>query len=57
MATKVATTLTIDTEIKMMFKIECVKNEVEMSETVEGMMRDYITISKKMWNERNNKNG
>lgn len=48
MADKVATTLNIDREVKTDFKIECVKNQVEMGETVEQMMKDYVNASRKM---------
>lgn len=46
--TKVPTTLTIDSEVKMDFKLECVKNGVEMSETVEHMMLDYVKVSREI---------
>lgn len=57
MGSKVATTLTIDSEIKRDFKLECVLNEVEMSETVEGMMSDYVELSRQMRKQREEKNG
>ena len=52
---KVPTTLTIDTGIKMDFKMECVKNGVEMSETVEHMMLDYVKVSREIHSINNNK--
>lgn len=57
MGSKVATTLTIDSEVKRDFKLECVLNEVEMSETVEGMMSDYVELSRQMRKQREEKNG
>lgn len=42
------TTLSINKTIKKEFRIECLRNDVEMSETVEVMMSDYTEASKKM---------
>jgi hypothetical protein len=57
MSDKIATTVTINKEVKQAFKIECIKNSVEMSETVEQMMRDYISASQELHAIRNdNKN-
>jgi len=50
MSEKIATTLNIDKDIKTSFKMECIRNEVEMSETVEQMMLDYTKVSKEMHN-------
>lgn len=45
---KTPTTLTIREDVKMKFKVECIKNSVEMSETVEQMMSDYIKVSQEI---------
>lgn len=45
MSEKTATTLNINTKIKQDFKIQCIKNGVDMSETVEQMMSDYTAAS------------
>lgn len=42
------TTFSIDGEVKMNFKIECIRNEAEMSDTVEKMMLDYISLSQEI---------
>lgn len=49
---KTPTTLSIDRDIKSEFKIECLRNSVDMSEVVEGMMTDYTRISKELHDER-----
>ena len=38
-------TFTIDEQLKHEFKTECVKNSVDMSETVESLMENYIKAS------------
>lgn len=53
---KVNTTLSIDEDVKMSFKIETTRNRIEMSEAVERLMVDYIEISQKLHNERQLKN-
>lgn len=52
MADKVNTTLSIDSDIKKRFKVECTLNSVDMSETVEQLMSDYIELSTELRNER-----
>lgn len=42
------TTLSIDENIKKNFSMECIRNDVEMSETVETMMLNYIEASNEM---------
>lgn len=57
MSSKVATTFNIDKEIKTSFKIECVKNGVEMGQTVEIMMSDYVKASQELHAAIREKNG
>ena len=53
---KVNTTLSIDEEVKMDFKIETTRNRVDMSETVEQLMIDYVKVSKSLHAEREERN-
>jgi len=46
MGTKIASTFTIDKDVKKEFKMECTLNDVEMSDTIEFMMTHYVTASK-----------
>lgn len=48
------TTLSIDKDVKKRFRIECIRNGVEMSETVEIMMSDYTDASIEMHKARSN---
>lgn len=48
MATKVATTLSIDEEVKKQFKMECLINENDMSTVIEEFMKSYTRMSKEM---------
>lgn len=57
MSEKIATTFTINKTVKMDFKIECVRNGVEMGETVEQMMVDYIRVSRQLHDTIKEKHG
>ena len=55
---KVNTTLSIDSGIKLDFKIECARNGVDMSETTEQLWQDYTKLSREIHQSRkNNENG
>lgn len=42
------TTFSIDSEVKKDFKMECIKNDAEMSATVEHLMSNYVSLSQEM---------
>ena len=48
MAEKKNSTYSIDEEVRKEFKIECLLNEADMSETIEFMMSNYVTASKEL---------
>lgn len=52
MTSKVNTTLSIDEDVKLAFKISCLMNNVDMSETVENFMHEYAINTKKLRDER-----
>lgn len=52
MGIKVATTLSINRNVKKEFKKECVENGVDMSETTEQMWENYVEASKELKAER-----
>lgn len=49
------TTLSIDKEIKLRFKLAVINNEVDMSETVEDFMDRYASVTEKLIKERNDR--
>ena len=55
MAAKEATTLSINPKVKKDFKMECLRNDNEMSEVVENFMLTYIKLSKDMHDDLLNK--
>lgn len=57
MGHKVNQTLSIDSDVKKDFKVECTLNGVDMSETVEQLMVDYTELSRSLRNERLERNG
>jgi len=54
MATKKNSTYSIDEDIRKAFKMECLNNEVDMSDTIEFMMANYITVSQSLREEAKN---
>lgn len=52
---KKRSTYSIDEEIRNNFKIETTINGVDMSETIEGFMSNYVIASRKLRKERENK--
>jgi hypothetical protein len=51
MAAKKNSTYSIDEDIRKNFKMECLNNEVDMSDTIEFMMANYITVSQSLREE------
>lgn len=41
-------TFNVDEEIKKQFGIECLHNEINMSDTIQNMMENFVIASKKM---------
>ena len=52
---KKASTFTIDEDVKLEFKIQTTKDGIEMSDAVEQMMSSYVSNSKRMHKELENK--
>lgn len=52
---KKQSTYSIDEDIRKSFKTECIINDVDMSETVENFMENYSKTSKRLRNERKEK--
>ena len=48
MSSKKQITLTIDEDVKNNFHVQCIKNGVNMSETIEFMMEHYVETCKKL---------
>lgn len=48
---KVNTTLSFDKDLKKEFKLECIRNDNEMSTVLELLMKNYIQASRKMHSE------
>lgn len=57
MAHKENTTLSIDSDVKLAFKIATTMNGVDMSETVEDFMLRYSQNTNKLRKERDEKEG
>lgn len=49
---KKPSTFTIDEEVKQDFKIQCVKDGIEMSDAIQQMMINYTNASKKLHEQR-----
>lgn len=54
MSNKKQSTYSLDENIKRDFQVECLLNDVNMSEAVEALMENYITISRKIRAEQHN---
>jgi antitoxin component of RelBE/YafQ-DinJ toxin-antitoxin module len=52
---KKPSTFTIDEDVKQDFKIQTIKDGIEMSDAVEQMMVNYVAASKKLHAEREKK--
>ncbi len=48
---KIHVTFNIENSVKKDFNVECIENNINMSETVENMMINFVNASRKMRNE------
>jgi DNA-binding ferritin-like protein len=51
MSNKKQSTYSLDESIRKDFQIECLLNDVNMSEAIEALMENYINISRKIRTE------
>lgn len=51
MAGKKNSTYSIDEDIRRAFKMECLMNDADMSDTIEFMMANYVEVSKSLKEE------
>ena len=49
---KIHVTFNVESEVKKDFNLACIEHELNMSETVENMMKNFSSASKKMIEEK-----